>query len=146
MKLARRAYTDLPVAYQNEIAKDRFVDGLDNKESRNKLREVSLKTLEDAASRAVHLEAIEAAKGQHQQPSSVRAVVAGASGGARPTDSILELLKQNQATLETIAQTLKCSKQNRPTYPVQHPSKRPAEREPITCFNCGKQGHKAAEC
>ena len=71
MKLARRAYTDLPVAYQNEIAKDRFVDGLDNKESRNKLREVSLKTLEDAVSRAVQLEAIEAAEGQHQQPRSV---------------------------------------------------------------------------
>ena len=133
MKLARRAYPDLLVAHQNEIAKDRFVDGLDNKEWRIKLREVSPKTLEDAVSRAIQLEAIEAAEGQ--QPRSVRAVVAGASGGAGPTDPILELLKQNQATLETIAQTLKC-----------RPSRRPTEREPITCFNCGKQGHKAAEC
>ena len=72
MKLARRAYTDLPVAYQNEIAKDRFVDGLDNKESRNKLREVSLKTLEDAASRAVQLEAIEAANSRDSTSNQVQ--------------------------------------------------------------------------
>ena len=87
----------MPAIHQNEIAKDRLIDGLDHKKTRVKLRQVSPKTLEDAVSRAVQLEAIEAAEGQ--QPRSVRAVVVGASGGVGLTNPILELLRQNQATL-----------------------------------------------
>ena len=49
----------------------------------------------------------------------------GASEGAGPNDPILELLRQNQATLEEIAaKTLKSTRQQQLMYPAQHPSKR----------------------
>ena len=76
MKLAGKAYPDLPAIQQNEIVKDRFIDG--------SIRTIKLRDclaqdqLEDAMCRAVQLEAIEAAERQYHQPRSVRAVVATA--------------------------------------------------------------------
>lgn len=90
-KLARKAYPDVPAGHREELAKDKFIDGIESKETRVKLREITTKTLDEALCRAVQLEAIEAAEAQRQhQPRSVHAVAAGAScEGAGPKDPVV---------------------------------------------------------
>ena len=135
MNLARKAYPDLPAAHRNElIVKDRFIDGHDHKEARNKL------TPERSCPRPCKTLCAEQSRWKSSRPQRDNAIRAG------PNDPILELFRKNQATLEEIARTLKSTRQQQLIYPAQHPSKRPVQRKPITCFNCGKQGHKAAEC
>ena len=57
-KLARKAFPGAPSDLVNQLAKDRFVEALCNRELRIKIHKGLPKTLDEAVSRAIQLESI----------------------------------------------------------------------------------------
>ena len=57
-RLVSRAYPDAVPALQDSLAKDQFIDALKDREIRIKLRECGPKTLDEAVSRTLQIEAI----------------------------------------------------------------------------------------
>ena len=57
-RLARKAYPEAAEELQNSLAKDQFIDVLEDREIQLKLRESGAKTIDEAVSRALQIEAM----------------------------------------------------------------------------------------
>lgn len=95
-RLARKAYPEAAEELQGSLAKDQFIDALEDREIRLKLRESGANTLNEAVSRTLQIEAMCEAELRRGKGWSVRLVQE-----PRPEEKneLLELIKQNTAAM-----------------------------------------------
>ena len=73
-RLVSRAYREAVPDLQDSLAKDQFIDALEDREIRIKLRESGPKTLDEAVRRALQIEAMYEAESRSSKGRSVRVV------------------------------------------------------------------------
>ena len=73
-RLVSRAYPEAVPDLQDSLAKDQFINALEDREIRIKLRESGPKTLDEAVSRALQIEAMYEAESRRSKGRSVRVV------------------------------------------------------------------------
>ena len=73
-RLVSRAYPEAVPDLKDSLAKDQFIDALEDREIRVKLRESGPKTLDKAVSRALQIEAMYEAESRRSKGRSVRVV------------------------------------------------------------------------
>ena len=95
-RLVSRAYPEAVPDLQDSLAKDQFIDALEDREIRMKLRESGPKTLDEAVSRALQIEAMYEAESRRGKGRSVRVVQESPKG---ENSELLELIKQNTAVM-----------------------------------------------
>ena len=98
-RLASQAYPEAVPHLQDSLAKDQFIDALEDREIRIKLRESGPKTLDEAVHRALQIEAMYEAESRRSKGRSVWVV----QELLRSENSeLIELLKQNTAAMNQI--------------------------------------------
>ena len=95
-RLARKAYPEAAEELQDSLAKDQFIDALEDREIRLKLRESGPKTLDEAVSRALQIEAMYEAESRRGKGRSVRLVQ---EPPPEKENELLELIRQNTAAI-----------------------------------------------
>ena len=91
-RLVSKAYPEVAADLQDSLAKDQFIDALGDQEIRIKMRESGPKTLDEAVSRALQIEAMYEAESRHSGGRSVRLVQEPSSD---ENSELVELLKWN---------------------------------------------------
>ena len=152
-KLGRAAYPALPHAVQTELARDQFIDGLDTRDLRLRVRESDPATLDDAITRALHLEAIYAADRLQLEPTPAVATIGvdpevaairAPSQGA--TETLLAGLIEQVAALTTAVVAASTTSTPRPASatPVPAPRRQSISRpssssfpSSLQCYRCG---------
>ena len=93
-RLVSRAYPAAVPDLQDSLAKDQFIDAAEDREIRMKLRESGPKTLDEAVSRALHIEAMYEAELRRGKGRSVGVLQELSKG---ENSELLELTKQHSA-------------------------------------------------
>ena len=148
-RLASRAYPEAVPHLQDSLAKDQFIDALEDREIRIKLRESAPKTLDEAVRRALQIEAMYEAESRRSKGRSVWVV----QELLRSENSeLVELLKQNTAAMNQIVNFVQQQQQE----PSGGPKRNGRGLEPNAwqardrrfrlCFKCHKKGHFIADC
>ena len=150
-KLARRAFPGAPAELVDQLARDRFIEALRSRDLRIRIREGTPKTLDEAVSRAIQLEAIyEAEGGGGKSPAKLVHVVEQHDQPNQHADDVMTtLLQRNTAALESVVNLVK-SMADRPPSRAQNEQRdgtRTARRPRIiTCWACGVPGHYRRNC
>ena len=148
-RLVNRAYPEAVPDLRYSLAKDQFIDALEDREIRIKLRESGPKTLDEAVSRALQIEAMYEAESRRSKGRSVWVV----QELLRSENSeLVELLKQNTAAMNQIVNFVQQQQQE----PSGGPKRNGQGLEPNAwqardrrfrlCFKCHKKGHFIADC
>lgn len=95
-RLSRKAYPEAANELQDSLAKDQFIDALEDWEIRLKFRESGAKTLDEAVSRALQIKVMYEAESRRGKSRSVRLVQ---EPPPEEKDKLLELIKQNTAAM-----------------------------------------------
>lgn len=141
-KLGRLAYPTAGADIIDQLAKDQFIDALDGRETRLKVRETNPATLDDAVSRALQLEAMDEAESQRSRPSRhVRAVESSTGGDDATSDRLTELLEKNMVAMEKMVNLVG---QMSTTQSLARQSNNP--RWSRRCYHCQKEGHFKRNC
>ncbi len=154
-RLIARSYPAAPLDLTETLAKDHFLDALEDSDMRLKLRQNKPQTLDEAVCQAVELDAFNTAE-KHRRAGigkAVRMVQSGdAENGAEQNINSVTV-KAVQSDLEKkvnqIAEQLQGLVTNsRPSYQSKRTDRRPYYSGPFTgsCYQCGKVGHKKQEC
>lgn len=134
-KLARLAYPTAGADVLDQLAKDQFIDALDGRELRLKIRESNPSTLDDAVSRALHLEAMDESENRRNRPAgNVRAVESVAT-----SDRLTQLLEQNMVAMEKMVNLVGAMTTS------AHP-RPPRGRRFTRCYHCQQEGHFKRNC
>lgn len=151
-RLVSRAYPEAVLDLQDSLAKDQFIDALEDREIRMKLRESGPKTLDEAVSRALQIEAMYEAESRRGKGRSVRVVQESSKS---ENSELLELIKQNTAAMNQMVNFVQQQQQQ------QQPSSEPKRngrglgpnagrardlRDLRLCFKCHKKGYFMADC
>ena len=136
---------------QDSLAKDQFIDALEDREIRMKIRESGPKTLDEAVSRVLQIEAMYEAESRRTKSRSVRVVQ---EPPQEEKNDLVELLKQNTAAMNQMVQLVQSKQQQRPSTSNENGRKQngrglgpaPKDRRERRCFRCHKKGHYIAEC
>ena len=95
--MVRKAYPAAADELQDSLTKNQFIDALEDRDLQIKIRESRSKTVPEAVSRALELEAVFEAKSRRSKSSSVRAVQEPPQD---KKDELVRLLRQNKAAME----------------------------------------------
>ena len=150
-KLARKAFPGAPAELVDQLARDRFIEALRSRDLRIRIREGTPKTLDEAVSRAIQLEAIyEAEGGGGKSPEKLVHVFEQHDQPKQHADDVMTtLLQHNTAALESVVNLVK-SMADRPPSRAQNEQRdgtRTARRPRIiTCWACGVPGHYRRNC
>ena len=150
-RLVSRAYPEAVLDLQDSLAKDQFIDALEDREIRMKLRESGPKTLDEAVSRALQIEAMYEAESRRGKGRSVRVVQESSKS---ENSELLELIKQNTAAMNQMVNFVQQQQQQ------QQPSSKPKRNGRglgpnagrardlrfRLCFKCHKKGYFMADC
>ena len=148
-RLVSRAYQEAVPDLQDSLAKDQFIDALEDREIRMKLRESGPKTLDEAVSRALRIEAMYEAESRRGKGRSVRVVQESSKG---ESSELMELIKQNTAAMNQMVNFVQQQQQ-----PSSEPKRNGRGLGPDAgrarrdlrfwlCFKCHKKGHFMADC
>ena len=124
---------------QYSLAKDQFIDALENREIRIKLRESGPKTLNEAVSRALQIEAMYEAESRRSKGRSVRVVQ---EPSRSENSELVELLKQNTAAMNQIVNFVQQQQQQPSGEPkrngrgLEPNAGRARDRRFRLCFKC----------
>ena len=149
-RLVGKAYPEAAPELQDNLAKDQFIDALEDREIRIKLRESGPKTLDEAVSRALQIEAMYEAESRRGKGRSVRVVQ---EPPQEEKNELMELLKQNTTAVNQMVQFVQ--KQHQPSNnrePKQNGrglgpnAGRSRDLRLRLCFRCHKKGHFMADC
>ena len=88
-------YPEAAEELQDSLAKDQFIDALEDREIRLKLRESDAKTLDEAVSCALQIEAMYEAESRRGKGRSVRPI----QEPSEEKNELLKLIKQNTAAM-----------------------------------------------
>jgi len=135
-----------------DYAKDQFIDKLEDREMRMKLRESGPKTLDEAVSRALQIEAMFEAESRCGKGRSVQVMQESSKG---ETSELVELLKQNTAAMNPMVNFAQ-QQQQQQQQPSSDAKRNGRGLGPNTgstrdlcfrlCFKCHKKGHFMADC
>ena len=153
-RLVSRAYPEAVSDLQDSLAKDQFIDALEDQEIRMKLRESGPKTLDEAVSRALQIEAMYEAESRRSKGRSVQVVQEPLKG---ENNELVELLKQNTAAMNQIVNFVQQQQQQQQQQrPSSEPKRNGRGLGPNAgrakdlrfrlCFKCHKKGHFMADC
>lgn len=148
-RLVSRAYPEAVPDLQDSLAKDQFIDALEDREIRIKLRESGPKTLDEAVSRALQIEAMYEAESRRSKGRSVRVVQ---EPSRSENSELVELLKQNTAAMNQIVNFVQQQQQQPSGEPkrngrgLEPNAGRARDRRFRLCFKCHKKGHFMADC
>ena len=139
-RLVGKAYLEVVVDLQDSLAKDQFIDALEDREIRMKIRELGPKTLDEAVSRALQIEAMYEAESRRTKSRSVQVVQ---EPSQEEKNDLLELLKQNTAAMNQMVQLVQ-KQQQRPSTSNENGRKQhgrglgPASKDhrERRCFRC----------
>ena len=137
--LVSRAYPEAVPDLQYSLAKDQFIDALENREIRIKLRESGPKTLNEAVSRALQIEAMYEAESRRSKGRSVRVVQ---EPSRSENSELVELLKQNTAAMNQIVNFVQQQQQQPSGEPkrngrgLEPNAGRARDRRFRLCFKC----------
>lgn len=150
-RLVSRAYPEAVLDLQDSLAKDQFIDALEDREIRMKLRESGPKTLDEAVSRALQIEAMYEAESRRGKGRSVRVVQESSKS---ENSELLELIKQNTAAMNQMVNFVQQQQQQQ--QPSSEPKRNGRGLGPNAgrardlrfrlCFKCHKKGHFMADC
>ena len=137
-RLARLAYPDAEESMIVTLAKDQFIDALEEDDWKLRIRQLRPQTLQQALETALELESYSLA-GRSQRNKPVRGVSLDNEAKSQgPNES--QLVKQLQECLEVFKQNVG----DRP--PNRSEQSRAGRRARVTCWNCRKRGHYQREC
>ena len=152
-RLVGKAYPEAIPDLQDSLAKDQFIDSLEDREIRMKIRESGPKTLDEAVSRALQIEAMYEAESRRTKGRSVRVIQEPAQD---ERSAFAELLKQNTAAMNQMVHFVQQHQQQRQPPSTSGESERkqngrglgPNTKDRIQrrCFRCHKRGHYIADC
>ena len=148
-RLATKAYPGVDAGLVDELAKDQFIDGLQSREMRLKVREAAPRTLDDALARAIQIEAMYQAEAQRSQqqatsswaetsPAGVAAVHAAPSSDERLLKALEEL---KVSVLTAINSSAAGSRPGRESSPRPRSGQRT-----FKCWHCDQPGHVRRDC
>ena len=138
-RLVRNAYPDANSQIMESLAKDQFLDALDNPDLRWKIFQARTASLDEALEIAIECEAFQKAEGQRPNfHTHVRNV--GESFGAV---EVKPEMGQNESVLQEILQALKSLKVQSEQ---RNPPKKRRDWSRTTCFGCGQTGHIRKYC
>lgn len=145
-RLVGKAYPEAVADLQDSLAKDQFIDALEDREIRMKIRESGPKTLDEAVSRALQIEAMYEAESRRSGGRSVRLVQEPPS---EQKSELVELIKKNTAAVNQMVQFVQKQQTETSNERKQHgrglgPTTK--DRRERRCFRCHKKGHFIAEC
>ena len=142
-RMTVKAYPNATTDLRDQLAMDRFIGALDDRDLRIRIRKGNPNSLDEAVSRAIQLEAIyEAENGHKKQPARVQAVN---MNEASAEDRITTMLTRQTAVLESMVSLL--SERGKNSVDKPRESKRPGPpRSNKTCWNCGRRGHFRSNC
>ena len=150
-RLVSQAYPEAVPDLQDSLAKDQFIDALEDREIRMKLRESGPKTLDEAVSRTLQIEAMYEAESRRGKGWSVRVVQESSKG---KNSELLELIKQNTAAMNQMVNLVQQQQQQQ--QPSSEPKRNGRGLGPNAgrtrdlrfrlCFKCHKKGHFMADC
>ena len=140
-KLCRLAYPTAGADLVDQLAVDQFIDALDGRDTRLKVRETNPATLDEAVSRALQLEAMAEAENQRTRSSqNVRLVGSPMGGDDATTTRLTELLEKTMTAMEQMVNLVgRMTTQNQPRQ-----SRNP--RWPRRCYHCQQEGHFKRNC
>ena len=155
-RLVHLAYPTAPREVTEMIAKDQFVDALNDFDMRLRIQQSRPRTLNDAVRLAVEIEAFCRAERQRRQDIGF---ARGISNESKDLDSstqvnqeikqLREELKSSLKVMEDKIAQLTLSKENTKQHDGNEftsSSRRSGYAFPYKCHNCGKRGHKAEDC
>ena len=151
-QLVGKAYPKAIPDLQDSLAKDQFIDALEDREIQMKIRESGPKNLDEAVSRALQIKAMYEAKSRQTKGRSVRVIQEPAQDERR---AFAELLKKNTATINQMVNFVQQRQQQQlPSSSSVSECKQnsrglgPKTRDRVQCrcFKCHKQGHYIADC
>lgn len=153
-RLVSRAYPEAVAELQDSLSKDQFIDALEDREIRMKLRESSPKTLDEAVSRALQIEAMYEAESRRSKGRPVRVVQ---EPPHEEKSELVELLRQNTAAMNQMVNFVQQQQQQQPSTSKETGQKqngrglgpnagRARDLRFRLCFKCHKKGHFMADC
>ena len=149
-RLVGKAYPEAIPDLQDSLAKDQFIDALEDREIRMKIQESGPKTLDEAVSRALQIEAMYEAESRRTKGRSVRVIQEPAQD---ERSAFAELLKQNTAAINQMVHFVQQQRQPPSTSGESERKQNGRGLGPNTkdriqrrCFRCHKRGHYIADC
>jgi len=111
-RMVRKAYPEAADGLQDSLAKDQFIDALEDREMRLRLRESGPKTLDEVVSRALQIEAMYEAESRCSKGRSVRLVQ---EQPPEDKNELMELIKQNTAAMNQMVAVVQQQQQQQPS-------------------------------
>ena len=133
-RLTKRAYHTAPLALQDTLARDHFIDALPDSEFRWKIHQTRPKSLREALTTATELEAFLAAD---KQRAHTARVLSAPESSAPPRKSVEDELREIKEMLRALTSSGKTS---------QTTTSREGKERMTKCWNCGQGGHLKREC
>ena len=156
-RMVVKAYPNMPEGDRNELVRDQFIEALTPVSLRVRLQENPPATIQAAVEAALHLErvwgSVELPAGAANKPvgpygeGAVAQLVAATASDAPPPgssgmDRLVSEMKKLTARVDAI-----CEQRGGVPPPRSGWSGRPGGRgSQLTCYACGRPGHRAAEC
>ena len=152
------AYPTVDVNFRDELSRDQFLDALEDKEFRLKVRQLRPKSLDEAVTFSSEIEAMEQAEIRKQTrvvhatdiPSAVEVSAINNGQTNRVLERSLQIIEQNTAVMKEMLSAMKingnvaCRGGGDWAYDQRRQNRK--SRNGSACYNCGKIGHFIANC
>ena len=148
-RLVRQAYPEADQRTQDRLAREAFIDAIDDKELRSRVRDKEPETLHRAVQAAVRSEAyqkVDQAKEERtKHKRSVRQVTF--QGNTKEETNIREVMEEMKQAVNQLSQTDRDTGDSDVVIDEQKPTGSDVDRSTLRhCYNCGKPGHLFSEC
>ena len=143
-RLTKFAYPEAPSTIQDSLAKDQFLDAINDTDLRWRIFQSRPKTLDDTLEVAVECEAFHKAECQRSFNRPCRAVAVGTVESTAATENPDS--KKTDELLSNLTEIVKSLKDSLPSRSNKGANDNAGQRPRRKCFKCGKPGHIQKYC
>ena len=154
-RLVSLAYPNIEAKFRDELARDQFLDALDSREFRLKVRQSRPKSLDEAVDIAAEIETMELAeerrrfKAVHATEFPSYKLEQQSTTSSNNLECLVKesfkIIEQNTAVMREMISALKV-KEERGGYHGYDNNRKSRGNTGNACFHCGKVGHFIASC